>query len=598
MAKTPRKTGKSSSRKSKAISNKSKLKRATKENLSSKSSVRMTAATVRSKLAKMDMSFNATPSKIARTASKFQKLKATPISALPAEIKESIKAMAPANKRIHGAKIALSWFPFPMLFSQCADKFGYMSSTAVRNSSKMDFTTNNQSLLGQLGAMMADPSRASGPDSSVPAGYTYFGQFVDHDITLDVSSSLDAVTDARNINNMRTPAMDLDSLYGRGPALDPFLYDFPAAGSPNSTAIRFMLGTNTNTGVGGPGGAMGPGGMIVHTRRDVPRVGNPANPSAASNTAIIGDPRNDENLIVSQFHFAMLSFHNKIVDMLEFVGFSGDIFAEAKRQVTHHYQHAVLFDFLDIMCGSSAVNDAIATVNAPVGSNFRMPVEFSVAAYRFGHSLIRERYWLSFTQPNETLAEIFDFIRNPRLPVFSNWVVDFNAFFQTGNSVPVFNVAKKIDSVLAMGLSSLPGLSGMMAQLATRNLRRGLALGLPSGQAMATSMGITPMTSAQLTQGLPINEVALLNSQGGALLSKTPLWYYILREAAVVENGERLGPLGAKIVAETFVRMLKRDAESILNVSGGFTPSLPSLGGAGNFTVADLLIFSGVTEPM
>lgn len=598
MAKTPRKSGKIQAVKSKTGLNKSKVKKAAKNNLSPKESVKITAAKVRAHMAKTKMSFNATPTKIARTAEKFRKINTVPMSARPEEIKESVKAITPANKRIHGAKIALSWFPFPMLFSQCADKFGYMSSNAVRNASKMDFNTNNQFLLGQLGELMAHPSRASGPDSSVPAGYTYFGQFIDHDITLDVSSSLDAVTDARNINNMRTPALDLDSLYGRGPALDPFLYDFPAAGSPNSTAIRFMLGTNTNTGVGGPGGAMGPGGMIVHTRRDLPRVGNPANPSAASNTAIIGDPRNDENLIVSQFHFAMLSFHNKVVDMLEFVAFSGDIFAEAKRQVTHHYQHAVLFDFLNVMCGSAAVNDAIATVNAPVGSNFRMPVEFSVAAYRFGHSLIRERYWLSFAQPNETLAEIFDFIRNPRLPVFSNWVVDFNAFFQTGNSVPVFNVAKKIDSVIAMGLASLPGLSLMMAQLATRNLRRGLALGLPSGQAMATSMGLTPMTSAQLIQGLPSNEVSLLGSQGGVLLTKTPLWYYILREAAVVENGEQLGPLGAKIVAETFVRMLKRDSESILNVSGGFTPSLPSLGGSGTFTVADLLIFSGVTEPM
>jgi hypothetical protein len=136
----------------------------------------------------------------------------------------------------------------------------------------------------------------------------------------------------------------------------------------------------------------------------------------------------------------------------------------------------------------------------------------------------------------------------------------------------------------------------MMAILATRNLRRGLALGLPSGQATATFLGVAPMTTAQLTQGLPANELAVLNSSGGALLQKTPLWYYVLREAAVQGGGNQLGPLGAKIVADTFVRMLSRDAGSYLNVSGGFTPFLPAAT-AGDFTVADLVIFAGVTQP-
>src|SRR6185295_5017588 len=105
--------------------------------------------------------------------------------------------------------------------------------------------------------------------------------------------------------------------------------------------------------------------------------------------------------------------------------------------------------------------------------------------------------------PNATLAQVFQFNRNPRLPVFSNWVVDFNAFFDTGVAVPVHNKARKIDSVLAHGLESLPGLTGLMAVLAKRNLRRGLALGLPSGQAMASSFGMAPLTTAQLTAGLP-----------------------------------------------------------------------------------------------
>jgi hypothetical protein len=162
--------------------------------------------------------------------------------------------------------------------------------------------------------------------------------------------------------------------------------------------------------------------------------------------------------------------------------------------------------------------------------------------------------------------------------------------------VPVHNKARRIDSFMAAGLESLPGLTGMMAILATRNLRRGLAFGLPSGQGMAKFFGIAPMTAAQLTSGLPATEVSLLNSSGGILLKKTPLWYYILREAAMLADGNQLGPVGGRIVAETFVRMLRRDASSFLNASGGFAPTLPSAA-AGDFTVADLVTFAGVTHP-
>src|SRR5215211_6782281 len=267
--------------------------------------------------------------------------------------------------------------------------------------------------------------------------------------------------------------------------------------------------------------------MVQQTNWDVPRM-------LGTNTAAIGDPRNDENLIIVQFQHAMLRFHNAVVDLLLAAAFAGDIFAEAKRIVTHHYQWAAVNDFLKRICGAAAVSNAMASVVAPPGSAFRMPVEFAVAAYRFGHSMIRDRYWVNFNFPNATLGQVFEFNRNPRLPVFSNWVVDFNAFFDTGVPVPVHNKARRIDSILANGLELLPGFSGLMAILATRNLRRGLALGLPSGQGMANFFSIPPMTAAELTQGLPTAEKNVLSASGGLLLNKTPLWYYVLREAAVV----------------------------------------------------------------
>lgn len=196
-----------------------------------------------------------------------------------------------------------------------------MSSPATRAATKLPFNVANQALLGNLGDMMGDPGRDPNPAShnpadagvsSIPAGFTYFGQFVDHDITFDVSSTLDAETNANTINNMRSPSLDLDSVYGRGPGLDPFLYEFPSSGPPS--AIKLLRGTNTAVGAGGPSNNGNPTGMVQQTNWDVPRM-------LGTNTAVIGDPRNDENLIIVQFQHAMIRFHNAVVDLLLAVAF-------------------------------------------------------------------------------------------------------------------------------------------------------------------------------------------------------------------------------------------------------------------------------------
>jgi hypothetical protein len=524
------------------------------------------------------------------------KLIRQPAPAPPEPVVKSLKALEPPLKRFHGMKVPLLWFPGALLKSPCADKFGYMFSTAVRNASKLPFNASTQALLVDLGNLMGDPGREPAADSTIPAGYTYFGQFVDHDITFDVSSTIDVTQDANAITNMRTPGLDLDSVYGRGPALDPYLYRFPTPGDP-PTAVKFQLGRNRNFGTGGPLNAANAAAVPVNF--DVPRIlnGTDTTVTAANSTftAVIGDPRNDENVIVSQFHHAMLKFHNRVVDLLVTAGFPGDIFTEAKKIVTHHYQWAVVHDFLERICGAAAVSNAISTVSVSIGSPFRMPVEFAVAAYRFGHSMIRNDYILNTSLPPSasTLKGVFDFIRVPLLPLFSNWAVDFNMFFNTAHPVSgSFNSARKIDSVLANGLEAIPGGSGILAVLASRNLRRGLAFGLPSGQGAATALGIAPMSAGQLTSGLPPAEIAVLNSNAGILLARTPLWYYVLREAVVLKNGDELGPVGGRIVAETFVRLLKRDGDSFMNVAG-FAPSLPS-STPGTFMIADLLEFAGV----
>jgi hypothetical protein len=335
------------------------------------------------------------------------KLIKAPEPAPPPDVAKTVKALEPPVRRFHGTKVPLRWFPRPLVSSKCADKFGYMFSKSVRNATKLPFNVTIQALLTQLGNLMGDPGRDVGGDSIIPAGYTYFGQFVDHDITMDVSSTIDAPQDATTINNMRTPALDLDSVYGRGPALDPHLYRFPGVGEP-PTAVKMQLGRNQDAGPGGPNNSAN--AVATPSSFDVPRVltGTNSTVSEADSTftAIIGDPRNDENLIVSQFHHAMLKFHNQVVDLLVTAAFSGDIFAEAKKIVTQHYQWCVVHDFLPRVCGAASVNAAISSVHAPVGSSFNMPAEFAMAAYRFGHSMIRNGYILNSSLPALFLGRV------------------------------------------------------------------------------------------------------------------------------------------------------------------------------------------------
>ena len=169
-----------------------------------------------------------------------------PVKRLPEEIRESMETLRPNLRRLHGAKVSLAWFPGPFVFSLCADKFGYMSSTAVRNASKLPFNPANQALLDQLGNLMGDPGRETSPDSTIPAGFTYVGQFVDHDITFDVSSSLDAATDANTVNNMRTPALDLDAVRSRpGARSVPVRVPDHRARRPRSSSSSARIATRT-----------------------------------------------------------------------------------------------------------------------------------------------------------------------------------------------------------------------------------------------------------------------------------------------------------------------------------------------------------------
>jgi len=472
--------------------------------------------------------------------------------------------------------------------------------------------------LKALGDTMFEPEPGdnqedtAGDNPDIPAGFTYFGQFIDHDITFDPNSKLQRQNDPNALVDFRTPRFDLDSLYGAGPDNDPFRYD-------QSKANRLLVEKN--------------------------EAGDDDLPRNSQGRALTGDPRNDENLIVSGLQSAFLKFHNKVVDALEVDGQipADQIFDVARQIVRWHYQWVVVHDFLKTIVGRAVVNDILkydeyvvftddhsqTAIVPKVDLKFYhwknepfIPVEFSVAAYRFGHSMVRPDYTL-----NEMTQEV---------PIFSNTIpddpqnlpdlrgfrqrpahtqIEWERFFKFPEHVDPDNgfpqPTRKIDTKLAFGLSILPApivnpspedkndpqRAMEFAKLSVRNLLRGKALGLPTGQDVARTMGIPArfiLTENQITSGDGVTTTDLHADLGTKFANTTPLWYYILKEAEVLNKGKKLGPVGGRIVAEVFIGLLYGDPLSYLSVAPTWRPTPPMFGARedGEFTIADLLRFA------
>ena len=328
--------------------------------------------------------------------------------------------------------------------------------------------------------------------------------------------------------------------------------------------------------------------------RDLPRV---------NKVPQIGDGRNDENLIIAQLHLAFLRFHNAAVDWVrthepERIGVA-QVFLRARDLTRWTYQWLCVHDFLETVTQPGTVDAVLINESDLLDLASRdvpyMPLEFSVAAYRFGHSMVRGTYdWnRNFGRPGNntagvaTFAQMFQFTGRggfagnaPTLP--GNWagepqrLVDKNSLFED-------RFARRIDTHLAFPLSqmvnqvndpTLPAaIQDLLKHLARRNLLRGFRLGLPTGQAVAEALGITPLTNAQLTQGVDPAITAAL--QQGNFLDRTPLWFYVLREAERNAQGNTLGEVGSQIVAETIIGHIRHDPTSYLNQSS-WSPSAES----------------------
>jgi hypothetical protein len=436
-----------------------------------------------------------------------------------------------------------------------------------------------------------------GGASQIPAGFTYLGQFVDHDLTFDKTNvMLGQHVSPAQLLQARSPSLDLDSLYGAGPT------DPGSAKFYEPDGIHLKMGKTAAF-----------EGLPAKDGFDLPR--GAGNTNARKRRAIIPDPRNDENLAVAQTHLAFIRFHNRVVDTLPSSVPPSQQFAVARELVVKHYQWMLRTDYLPRICAPGIVSNVFTNgrkafeVGVPPTDVPTMPIEFSVAAFRLGHSMIRRAYnWNRiFDDGFGTLFLLFvfsglsgDLGGELRLP--STWIADFRRLYDFNEAgkpdltVPAgkFNRAMRIDTSLATPLESLPDLpAGDEANLAFRNLTRARMVRLATGQQMVTflkSKGVTltKLTNAQVRDGNNGADLgAFTQAQRAAVLKDTPLWFYILREAEL--NNGKLKGVGARIVAETFHRAMEGSQFSIVR-----DPTWqPTLGpDSSTFRMVDLLLFA------
>jgi hypothetical protein len=422
-----------------------------------------------------------------------------------------------------------------------------------------DLSKGPKLLITDLGLSANNPN-----NPTHTAGTTFMGQFIDHDITFDTTSAMGVPTDPASSPNARTPSLDLDSVYGAGPVASPQLYD---------PLDRAKLRIDS-------------GGIF----EDLPRA------SDGPNTAIIADPRNDENLIIAGLQCAFILFHNNAVEWARANGYADSAYAQARQLTTWHYHWLVLHEFLPQVAGQALVDTMLKKGRRFYKPRMRegfIPVEFQAAAYRFGHSMVRPSYRANlkgdegdpffamvFDPAGEGQADPVDLRGGAHAPRrFIGW----QTFFDFGDGEVKPN--KRIDTKISTPLFNLP--LGAIAShdppqaLPQRNLLRQLTWSLPSGQDIAKAMGFKKLTR---------NELRELKPYG--FEKSTPLWYYVLREAELQADALMLGKVGGHIVAEVLIGLLQSDPSSYLARQPTWTPILTPAGSS--FRTKDFLIFAGV----
>ncbi|MEP6900755.1 MAG: peroxidase family protein [Actinomycetota bacterium] len=424
--------------------------------------------------------------------------------------------------------------------------------------------------------MVIRPPSEDTPDSNIPAGYTYLAQFIDHDISSDSRGDrlnrLHQPTGeilVEDIFNERSPFLDLETIYGSEKPLN-----------EGEIARKFLMkeGSLSRLNLGNTfGEGLGESKLKKSYPNDLPR-------ESGNLRAKIVDKRNDSHLLIAQTQVAFIKFHNAIVKYHGNIN-SKELFEMAREITIRHYQYIVLTDFLPRIVKNLVLETVLKEVSENANKlyqatrdNMYMPLEFSVAAYRTGHSLIRNSYNFNrkFEKDRVRLDELLKLTGrggglSDRGGLPSIWTINWNLFFDIKNSKEQtdFNVTKRIDTKLSSFLDFLlttPLFT--INSLAALDLMRGRALGLPTGEEVAKIV-------AQKTGAKTLDSELIQNKMPEKLREvfkeKTPLWFYLLAEAEIEAEPDsnteagKLGEVGSWIVAETFVKLIKESTPSILD---------------------------------
>lgn len=419
---------------------------------------------------------------------------------------------------------------------------------------------------------------SSGELTTMPAGFVFLGQFIDHDITFDPTSFLTRMRDPAATQNFRSPNVDLDNIFGAGPDASRHLFNL-STDDQHQIPYRLLLDAGREF--------------------DLPRN--------SQSCALIGDPRNDENFMISQLQLAMLKFYNAVVDWVIGSGEPPDpdiprnkwLFDRCREITRWHYQWIILHEFLPLIVGQEMINDVLQ--NGPIIYKWKackarepfVPVEFGGAVYRFGHTLIRENYKIAASVPAQSLFKLPFF--GQQRPEFTHQIewwrfFDFSSF---GQLPPQY--AREFDRFVAPALHSLPFINkdeDPPGSLPERNMLRGLIFNLPSGQEAANL--INEALAKANRAPIPVYSNADLDIDDiVGLKDEAPLWFYALAESEQSPtDSQHLGPVGGRIVAEVLISFLKDHEGNYLHDDPEWTPILPS-STADQFTMVDLLRFAG-----
>jgi hypothetical protein len=420
--------------------------------------------------------------------------------------------------------------------------------------------------LTQLGCAMTDERSSQSwnrPILPISVGYTYFGQFIDHDLTKDESALDDLTTPPHKRPNKQSPKLDLSHLYGGGPESrdSAGLYEYGARlklGEPGKSGVAFDIYTDPVT-----------------------------------KKRVLADDRSGENWILRQITAVFARLHNFAVDHCDPSIAGLPEFERARLQTTWQFQWLVRNDYLRTVLDPGVYTTVFSTDNYKPRfewDTFSIPVEFTVAAFRFGHSMVRSSYRFSSVEVAQEveLAKIFGRVEDRTGKIPDDFEINWGFFFQgaapnTGNPV----TARPIDTQITDPLHHIPPELARLfnigtrfaaddpPQLPVRTLRRGAAMKLPAGQDVADFFGVPALTEDELirnSKGEITNAGITLKKYG--MVKETPLWYYILKESEVWSNGNSVGPTGSYIIAETIHAALRYDDDSYLKheAMGGRPP--------------------------